>query len=235
MSNDLRRSLRRALELNETHVDAARSAEVTLSADEASLLESLRANPGFEGYPKDQLDRHTIKHLLVSTTDSPVSVCERAARKAEILMAKGALTENLEAANEATSLCEADVPEERPAAPEGEGDLPQGDADSTSGEHDGEDHENPGKEEGDIPEDEPPVKQGDSGKGDASGTADKGYKDEPKESTEQHDDEDTYELEAEDDADRTTKSPSRKPKRRQTSKIPRIWTTSMRKIPPARS
>jgi len=208
MSN-LRRTLQRAMALNETHVDASRAANVTLSTDEAELLESLKSNPGFAGYPKAQLDRHTIKHLLVTISDSPVSVCERAARKAEILMASGALNENLDATNGAKSLCEAEVPEERPAAPEGDGDFPQGDADSLSGEHDGEDHENPGKEDSEADDDG--TKQGGE-RGDQSDTADKGYKDEKKESKKRrrkvkeaddvehgHDEDDAFKLESDDE------------------------------------
>jgi hypothetical protein len=187
------------MDLNETHFTASRAATATLSTEEAALLESLRANPGFADYPKDQLDRHTIKQLLVATCDSPVSVCERASRKAETLMAQGALNESLEATNGKTSLCEAEVPEEKPLAPEGEGDLPQGDADSTSSEHDGEDHENPGKEDSEADDDG--TKQG-GPRGDQSGTADKGYKDEKQESKDVehgHDEDDAFQLEADDE------------------------------------
>lgn len=206
--DDIRNQLSRTMGLNEQHVAASAAAEVTLTIEEAELIESLKAHPAFRAYPKDQIDRHTLKGLLIATHDSPVSVCERAARKCEILISRGDLNESLQPIDddgklltESGSLFEDEVPEEMPHPKEGDGDLPQGPADSTSSEHDGEDVPNPGSKESEVKDDEVTGQDGE-GSGDKSELAKKGYKQEESADVEHgHDEEDAFKLESEDDED----------------------------------
>lgn len=202
--SDLRDTLTKALRLNETHVAAVSASDVVFTTEEQALIQCLSESAAFQAYPKAELDRHTIKQLCIATQDFPVSIAERAARKAELLMARGDLNENLQLIDgKGNLLTEGEVPEERDAAAsEGDGDLPQGDADTLSSEHDGEDHPSPGGERGEVDSAKDVTKQGDPGDGDASGTATKGYKQEEAKDVEHgHDEDDAFQLEGEDDED----------------------------------
>lgn len=202
--SDIRDTLNKALRLNEGHAAASLASDVVFTSEEQALIETLSENAAFKAYPKDQLDRHTIKQLSIAVTDFPVSIAERAARKAELLMHRGELNESFQALDgngELLTEAEGSVPEERDAAAsEGDGDLPQGGADTLSSEHDGEDHPSPGGERGDVDSTKEPTKQGDPGDGDPSGTATKGYKQEEAKDVEHgHDEDDAFQLESDDE------------------------------------
>ena len=200
--SDLRDTLAKTLRLNETHIAAISAGEVEFTDEEAALIENLRASPAFKAFPKDQIDRHTVKQLAIAVCDFPVSVAERAGRKCELLISRGELSESLESVgNTLTEGGEGSVPEERDAAgSEGDGDLPQGDADTLSSEFGGEDHPSPGGERGEVDSTKDVTKQGDPGDGDSSGTAKKGYKQEEGKDVEHgHDEDDAFQLENDDD------------------------------------
>ena len=202
MSN-IRKALLGALSVNEAHVEQSRYTTAALTEDEKSLLESLRSHPVFGSYPKDQLDRHTIKGLLVAISDQPVSVCESAASKAERLILKGILSENLTMVRGGKTLTEAEeVPVEKPEIPDGDGELEQGPADTCAAEHDGADVGKAAKGApsgaADQGTDQDKDKHGD--KADVAKSEKDGYKQEESADVEHgHDEDDSFKLESEDD------------------------------------
>jgi hypothetical protein len=133
---DIRSAINAALKVNSPLVEGLRDVRMTLTTEETTLVEALRSHPAFEAIDKDQLDRHTLKHIFVQISDKPVSVCERTAAKVERMVEAGLLDASLAVRK---ALTEAEVPEERPASKDGDGEMKQGPADSTAGEHDGED------------------------------------------------------------------------------------------------
>lgn len=134
---DMRSTLANALRLNEGHVDSMRKNEATFTSEESQLIETLRSHPAFASFDKDQLDRHTLKHLFVSISDQPVSVCERTASKLEKLLNSNKIGTDLVIKNQLTEGEE--VPVERPEVASGKGELKQGPADTTASDHEGKD------------------------------------------------------------------------------------------------
>jgi hypothetical protein len=185
----MRKTIESALRLNEGHVASQKAAQLTFTGEEANLLESLRQNPAFAACDKSQLDRHTIKHLLVSVSDQPVSVCEKVANKCERLMIRGVMNESLESTG--NLLTEEWDPK---------GDLPQGDADSLSKENDGEDHEKPAGEKskantGKVGQEK--AKHGD--KSDVAKSEKDGYKNESEDDKDLDEEDDDKDLDEQDD------------------------------------
>jgi hypothetical protein len=144
-NHNLRETLAAAMKVNAPLVEGIASSRSTLTADETALVESLRTHPNFGSVDKTQIDRHTLTHMFSAISDKPISVCASAASKCEKLIEAGIMTSDLSrpktlVETQKRSRKEAkEVPEERPASKDGDGELPQGDADTVAADHDGKD------------------------------------------------------------------------------------------------
>jgi hypothetical protein len=133
------------MSVNAPLVEGIASSRTTLTADETALVEALRTHPDFGRLDKKQFDRHTLTNLFSRISDKPISVCAAAASKCERLIEAGDWTTDLRTPK---ALVESkkrvrkeakEVPEERPASKDGDGELPQGDAETVAADHEGAD------------------------------------------------------------------------------------------------
>jgi hypothetical protein len=83
------------LKLNESH-DAAITAQRTeLSERDRKVLNTLRESAAFQSLPKEEIDRHTIRHILCAITVEPVSYIEALSKKVANLIEDGSLPPDL--------------------------------------------------------------------------------------------------------------------------------------------
>ncbi len=101
----------KTLALNEGHEKALDASRDELTDRDRQVLESIRESASFKNLPAEDLDRHTLRHLLTSITVEPVSYCEALSKKAYRLIESGELTAALE---EVKTLTEGGMADEDP-------------------------------------------------------------------------------------------------------------------------